>query len=157
MGQRLGAGKPGEAVKTGTLSTIMATALMGGMALVFFLFPHAIMRIFNPPEAEVLGLGIACLRIAAVEQPFIAVAYTLAGALKGAGDAKGPFMAGFVAAYLVRLPLVYLVVHVWKLGVTYVWWVTALQYLITMAIMLHRYRRTRWSRLAHKPSYAVEA
>ena len=157
VGQRLGAGKPGEAVKTGTLSTIMATALMGGMALVFFLFPHAIMRIFNPPEAEVLGLGIACLRIAAVEQPFIAVAYTLAGALKGAGDAKGPFMAGFVAAYLVRLPLVYLVVHVWKLGVTYVWWVTALQYLITMAIMLHRYRRTRWSRLAHKPSYAVEA
>lgn len=156
VGQRLGAGKPDEAVKTGTLATIMATVLMGGIALGFFFFPHYIMRVFDPPEAEVLSLGIACLRIAALEQPFIAIAYTLAGALKGAGDTRGPLMAGFIASFLVRLPLTYLVVYVFELGVTYIWWVTALQYLVTALIMIRRYRRTSWHRLAHKPSYAVE-
>lgn len=156
VGQRLGAGKPDEAVKTGTIATIMATVLMSGIGLVFFFFPHYIMRIFNPPEAEVLSLGIACLRIAAVEQPFIAIAYTLAGALKGAGDTRGPFLASFIASILVRLPLIYLVVFVLELDVTYVWWVTALQYLVTSLIMIGRYRRTQWQQLAHKPSYAVE-
>ena len=156
VGQRLGAGKPDEAVKTGTIATIMATVLMSGIGLVFFFFPHYIMRIFNPPEAEVLSLGIACLRIAAVEQPFIAIAYTLAGALKGAGDTRGPFLASFIASILVRLPLIYLVVFVLELDVTYVWWVTALQYLVTSLIMIGRYRRTQWQQLAHKPSYAME-
>lgn len=156
VGQRLGAGKPDEAVKTGTVATIMATALMSAIALCFIFFPHYIMRIFDPPEAEVLSLGIACLRISAVEQPFIAIAFTLAGALKGAGDTRGPLLAGFIASFLVRLPLTYLVIYVLELGVTYIWWVTALQYLVTSLIMLRRYRRTQWHRLAHKPSYAVE-
>ena len=79
VGQRLGAGKPDKRLRPG-LYTIMATVLMSGIGLVFF-FPHY-SCIFNPPEAEVLNLGIACLRIAAVEQPFIAIAYTLAGALR---------------------------------------------------------------------------
>ncbi|NLA26583.1 MAG: hypothetical protein GX878_04235, partial [Firmicutes bacterium] len=115
-----------------------------------------IMWVFNPPEAEVMSLGIACLRIAAVEQPFIAIAYTLAGALKGAGDTRGPLMAGFIASYLVRVPLVYVAIYVLELGITYIWWITALQYLVTTLIMLHRYRRTKWQKLAHKPTYAVE-
>ncbi|MGB4502589.1 MAG: MATE family efflux transporter, partial [Dethiobacteria bacterium] len=130
------------------------TVLMSAIASLFYFFPHFIMRIFDPPEAEVLHLGIACLRIAAVEQPFIAVAYTLAGALKGAGDTRGPLRAGFIASFLVRLPLVYLVVYVFELSVTYIWWVTALQYLVTTVIMLRRYRRTQWHRLARKPSFA---
>ena len=111
------------------------------------------MRIFDPPEAEVLSLGIACLRIAAVEQPFIAVAYTLGGALKGAGDAKGPLLAGFIGSFFIRLPLVYLVVYVLELNVVYLWWVMALQFLVTMLLMMRRYRRTEWQRLAHKPSF----
>ncbi|HHX87218.1 MAG TPA: MATE family efflux transporter [Firmicutes bacterium] len=157
VGQRLGAGKPQEAVRTGTLATFMATGLMGAIALCFFLFPHYIMKIFSPPEAEVLHLGIACLRIAAVEQPFIAIAYTLAGALKGAGDTKGPLLAGCVACFLVRLPLIYAIVYIFHLGVTYIWWATAIQYLVTSLIMLRLYRRAQWHRLACKPSYAVDA
>lgn len=157
VGQDLGAGKPKDAVRTGTLATIMATMLMSATALVFFFFPHHVMRIFDPPEAEVLSLGIACLRIAAVEQPFMAIAYTLAGALKGAGDTKGPLLAGLIGGLVVRLPLTYLVVYVLELSVTYIWWVSALQYLATMLVILHRYRRTKWHRLAHKPSYAAKA
>jgi Na+-driven multidrug efflux pump len=101
----------------------------------------------------VLSLGIVCLRIAAVEQPFTAIAYTLAGALKGAGDTKGPFMAWFAGSVLIRLPLVYLAVYRFDLGITHVWWITALQFFVVMVLMVRRYRRTQWSRIAHKPSF----
>ena len=153
VGQRLGAGKPDEAERTGTIATIMAVGLMSTIGLGFYFYPHFIMRLFDPPEAEVLSLGIICLRIAAVEQPFTAIAYTLAGALKGAGDTKGPFMAWFAGSVLIRLPLVYLAVYRFDLGITHVWWITALQFFVVMVLMVRRYRRTQWSRIAHKPSF----
>jgi len=65
-------------------------------------------------------------------------------------------MASFISSFLVRLPLIYLVVFVLRLDVTYIWWVTALQYFVTSIIMVGRYRRTQWQQLAHKPSYAAE-
>lgn len=153
VGQRLGAGKPDEAKQTGVMATVMAVILMSAMGLCFYFFPHHIMRVFDPPEAEVLSLGIICLRIAAVEQPFTAIAYTLAGALKGAGDTKGPFMACLIGSLFVRLPLVYASVYVLELGIAYIWWITALQYFVIMLFMIRRYRQTRWSSLSHKPSF----
>ena len=154
VGRRLGAGEPRKAVKTGSLAAFMAVGMMGAIGLVFFFFPHYIMKIFSPPEAEVLHLGMACLRIAAVEQPFIAIAYTLGGALKGAGDTRGPFLVGAVACFLVRLPLIYAVVYIFRLSVTYIWWGTAIQYLVASLLMLRLYRRAQWHRLARKPFYA---
>lgn len=154
VGQRLGAGRADEAERTGILSTYMALIMMSAIALAFYFCSRQIMSIFDPPEAEVLSLGIACLRVAALEQPFIAVALTLAGALKGAGDTRGPLATMFIASFFIRLPLTYLVVYVFKLDVTFTWWVTVLQYLVAMLLMLRRYRRTRWEQLAHKPSFA---
>ena len=41
----------------------------------------------------------------ALAQPFMAVHFALAGALRGAGDVKSPLYAALVAMYLVRLPI----------------------------------------------------
>lgn len=153
VGQRLGAGKPDEAEQTGVMATVMAVILMSVMGLGFYFFPHYIMRVFDPPEVEVLSMGIICLRIAAVEQPFTAIAYTLAGALKGAGDTRGPFLSWLIGSLLVRLPLVYTAVYVLELGIAYIWWITALQHFVVMVFMIRRYRKTQWSSLAHKPSF----
>lgn len=157
VGQRLGAGKPGEATKTGSKATLMAFSLMSTIGLCFLLFPHYIMKIFSPPEAEVLHLGISCLQIAAAEQPFIAIQYTLAGALKGAGNTKGPLLAGAVSCFFVRLPLIYVAVNIFHLPVPYIWWITAIQYLVASLIVLLIYRRTKWHHLICKPSFTAGA
>ena len=155
VGQRLGAGFAGQARRTGYWAAILGTVLMSAIGIAFFFFPYAIMRLFNPPDPEVMRLGAICLQIAAVEQPFIALTMIFSGALKGSGDTKGPFKIGLVSNLFVRLPLIYAIVYVFHLDVTYVWWVTALQYAVSALLMFLRYRSKKWHELVVAPTDSV--
>lgn len=157
VGQRLGAGFPNQARVTGYWAVAIGTALMSLFGMIFLFFPYAIMSLFNPPEPEVLRWGVLCLQIAAAEQPFVAATMAFSGALKGTGDTRGPFEIGLVSNLLVRLPLVYAVVYVFELDITYVWWVTALQYAVSSLLLYLRYRRKDWQGLAYRPAPAAAA
>lgn len=157
VGQRLGAGFPGQARIAGYWAAALGTALMTGFGLVFLFFPYAIMAIFNPPEPEVLRLGARCLQFAALEQPFIAISMIFGGALRGTGDTRGPFAIETVSNFLVRIPLIYAVVFIWHLDVTFVWLATALQYLVSGLLLARRYRKKDWLSLERLPSPAVSS
>ncbi len=155
VGQRLGAGYPNQAKVTGYWAVAMGTALMSMIGMIFLFFPYAIMGLFNPPEPEVLRWGVLCLQIAAAEQPFVAVTMAFSGALKGTGDTQGPFQIGLISNLLVRLPLIYAVVYVFELSISYVWWVTALQYAVSSLLLYLRYRRKDWKSLAYRSAPAA--
>lgn len=152
VGQRLGAGFIKQARDTGYWAVALGTILMSFFGLVFLFFPYAIMRLFNPPDPEVLHLGMICLQIAAVEQPFIALTMIFSGALKGTGDTKGPFKIGLYSNLFVRLPLIYAVIFIFQLEVYYIWWVTALQYAVSALLLYIRYRKKDWSKLEPIPT-----
>jgi len=157
VGQRLGAGFPDQARATGYWAAAMGTALMSAIGMIFLFFPYAIMSLFSPPEPEVLRWGALCLQISVAEQPFVAATMAFSGALKGTGDTRGPFEIGLVSNLLVRLPLVFAMVYVFELNITYFWWVTALQYAVSSLLLYLRYRRKDWQRLAYRPAPAVTA
>lgn len=152
VGQRLGAGYIRQARDTGYWAVAIGTVLMSAFGLAFFFFPYLVMSLFDPPDPEVLRLGILCLQIAAVEQPFIALTMIFSGALKGTGDTKGPFRIGLYSNLFVRLPLIYLVIYVLQLEVYYIWWVTAIQYAVSALLLYIRYRRKDWSSLEPLPT-----
>lgn len=152
VGQRLGAGYPNQAKVTGYWAAAAATALMSMIGLVFLFFPYAVMSLFDPPDPQVLHLGALCLQIAALEQPFIALTMAFSGALRGTGDTKGPFKVGLATNLLIRLPLIYAVVHIFQLSVTFIWYVTALQYAVSSLLLFIRYRRKNWRELAYQPA-----
>ncbi len=154
VGQRIGAGFIKQARETGYWAVALGTVLMSMFGLVFFFFPYLVMRLFDPPDPEVLKLGVLCLQIAAVEQPFIALTMVFSGALKGTGDTKGPFRVGLYSNLFVRLPLIYLVVYVLQLGIVYIWWVTALQYAVSSLLLFIMYRKKDWSKI--EPLQAAE-
>ncbi len=151
VGQRLGAGFIREAREMGYWSVAMGTIFMSAIGLLFLSFPFAIMSLFDPPDPEVLRLGALCLQIAAVEQPFIAMTIIFSGALKGTGDTRGPFKINLYTNLIVRLPLIYLVVYVFELGIHYIWWVTAIQYATSALFLYIRYRKKRWDLLEPLP------
>ena len=151
VGQRLGAGFIRQARETGYWAVALGTILMSIFGLLFFLFPYLIMRLFDPPDPEVLRLGIICLQIAAVEQPFIAMTMIFSGALKGTGDTKGPFKVGLYSNLFVRLPLIYAVIFVFKLDVYYIWWATAIQYAVSALLLYMMYRKKDWNKLEPIP------
>lgn len=152
VGQRLGAGYIYQARTTGYWAVALGTILMSAFGFLFLFFPYAVMSLFDPPDPEVLRLGVLCLQIAAVEQPFIALTIIFSGALKGTGDTKGPFRVGLYTNLFVRLPLIYIVIYVLQLEIYYIWWVTALQYAISALLLFIRYRRKDWSKLESIPT-----
>ncbi len=152
VGQRLGAGFIRQARETGYWAVALGVALMTSIGTIFLFFPYAVMSLFDPPDPEVLRLGVLCLQIAAVEQPFIALTMVFSGALKGTGDTKGPFRIGLYSNLFVRLPLVYMVVYVWQLEIYYIWWVTALQYAFSALLLYILYRKKDWQSLEPIPT-----
>ena len=76
MGQNLGADKPEEAELSAWTSMKFAVLLMGVVGAIFLLFPRQLMALFTNVK-EVEDVAINCIRIAAFEQPTIAIAMVL--------------------------------------------------------------------------------
>ena len=67
--------------------------MMSIFAIIFLFMPNVLVNFFvNENEKRVAYLAGRCLAIGAVEQPFIAISIVFAGALKGLGDGKSPFL-----------------------------------------------------------------
>ena len=98
VGQNWGAGQPRrarEGVRTATLMSLISTAALGLLVLVF---ARPLMGFFSPEE-EVIGYGVRFIHI--VTPFYIAVCFNqiYAGALRGIGDATTPtviMLASFV-------------------------------------------------------------
>jgi multidrug resistance protein, MATE family len=151
VGQRLGAGFIKQARETGYWAVAIGTIFMSAFGFIFFFFPYVVMSLFDPPDPEVLRLGILCLQIAAVEQPFIALTMIFSGSLKGTGDTKGPFLIGLYTNLFLRLPLTYLVIYVFNLEVYFIWWVTAIQYAVSALLLYIRYKKKDWDLIEALP------
>ncbi|HUI26898.1 MAG TPA: MATE family efflux transporter [Candidatus Kryptonia bacterium] len=90
---------------------------------VFVLFlsvPDVLLGIFTA-DPEVLRLGRPLLALGAVFQLIDAVGIIASGSLRGAGDTRFPFLVSSSLAWLVRLPLVYLLAVVLHGGVAGAW------------------------------------
>jgi putative MATE family efflux protein len=143
VGQNLGAYRKDEAEKSALQSTAMGVLLMTFVGLVFFFFPTLIISMFTNLRG-VMELASKCLKIGAFEQPFIALSMVMASSLRGAGDTRGAFIVAAVSNWLVRLPLIYLVVYVLKLEVTYVWIATLIQFVVESGLLTYRFSRRKW-------------
>ncbi|MFT9495638.1 MATE family efflux transporter [Anaerosolibacter sp.] len=146
MGQSLGAKDVDVAHKSTIKSMQYAVILMGIIAVIFLTIPRLIMSLFTSDHKTLL-LATQCIRVGALEQIPIAIAMVISGALKGAGDTKGPFYISLATNLGIRLPLIFMIVFFWKLSIVYVWVATALQFTLEALLMTLRYRRGRWKTL----------
>lgn len=143
VGQNLGANDLKSAEKITKRSTLHSATLMGIVGVLFFIIPYQLMRLFST-NLETVSIAAKCIRVGAFEQIPIAISMTVSGALKGAGDTKGPFRISIIANFFVRLPLIFLIVFVLKLNIIYVWAATVLQYIVQGLLMVYRYKKGHW-------------
>ena len=104
VGQNLGAGQPHKAQLGARLSAQSALIWMTLMGAVFFFFGREILMVFTDDPA-LLDLGAQAMKVIAFNQPFLALAFVLAGALRGAGDVRYPMVVTTIAVWCVRLPV----------------------------------------------------
>ncbi|MBP1743508.1 MAG: multidrug transporter MatE [Firmicutes bacterium] len=143
VGLKVGEDDMSKAKEYAFTCAALGTGLMTLCSLLFLFFPHSLVSLFiSQSEAQVISLGAVCLMVAAVEQPFMAVAMILGGALKGSGDTRTPFLVSLVSGWGIRIPLAYYAIFHLKLPVTYIWWITAFQWIFEAAAIMLLFNRS---------------
>ena len=94
------------------------------------------------PEAEVIDLSARALRIVAFSEPLFAVSIVAIGALRGAGDGKGPFLINAFSMWVLRVLPVLLLTRAY--GVIGVWATMTAELVARGLLCFWRLYRGRW-------------
>ena len=111
----------------------MALLVMGVCGVFFWLAGSLIVRLFTQ-DAQVQEIAESLLICAAVFQLFDAVVMVNLCALRNVGDTRFTFVATALAAWLVMLPLTYVLGIVFNLGATGAWCGMILELMVLAAI-----------------------
>jgi putative MATE family efflux protein len=146
VGQHLCARNPGRAASAGWLATWMSVWLMSAGGLLVFLFAEPIAHLFVDQPGVVAG-AVAFIYMLGISQPFMAMDFTLGGALRGAGDTRFPLLIVLIAFYVVRLGTGFLVVQVLHLSLAWLWAALIGDYIVRATLKAWRFQRGAWHTL----------
>ncbi|MFA5028699.1 MAG: MATE family efflux transporter, partial [Candidatus Methylomirabilota bacterium] len=92
-------------------------------------------------DPAVLAFSVPLLTAMGLLQPPMAVAMTMSGALRGAGETRVVLLAAVIGGWLVRLPCAYAGGIAAGLGMIAVWTAMVLDWVVRGAILSWRFRR----------------
>lgn len=142
IGQQVGAGKEQEIHVTGWRTLRLAWLAMGGMALLFLVWPHVTRLFSNDPATlaqAVAGLGIVLWGV-----PFESVNQVFTGGIRGAGDTRYPMLNTLFGHWFIRLPLIILLIGPLDFGLNGFWIAMVIEMLVRAILNVWRFRSKFW-------------
>ena len=107
-GQFLGAEMPQRAAKAVWITSLLCSLTMSSAVLLFFFSSTEVIRCFvQSQDEELIQQASQLLRIVSVGLIPLSVVLVFSGALRGAGDTRGPLVVTFICFILIRIPLSY--------------------------------------------------
>ena len=103
VGQNLGAGQKQQAKRAAWICLGLGTLSMSTVGAIALFNAEFLASIFVK-EPEVIRIGAAFIWIVAFSQPGMAIYFTLAGALRGAGETRAPLCVTLIGMYGIRIP-----------------------------------------------------
>ncbi len=154
VGKYMGMGRPDLAEKRAWLGMRLTVAYMGICALIFVIFREQLVDVFvsdqlhetNPEAAQaLLRVGASVMIAAAIFQVFDAIAITISGALRGAGDTVWPGVVTVIVSWACIIGIGHLALvfapQLGSLGP----WIGASTYIILLGVLfLIRFMAGRW-------------
>lgn len=145
VGQYLGAGRPDAARRAGWSALAAGGIVMLAAGALFATAPRFLVELFlRPDETEIAALGARLLLITSVSMPAIAIHGILAGALRGAGDSRWPFVVNLCGLFGVRLPLAWLFVAGLGYGAPGAYYAAVVDHALRALVIFTRYRSGQW-------------
>ena len=143
VGRYVGAQDLDAAARSHRAALLLGVVLSAVVSFLFVAAPGPLLRIFTD-DASVLSLGLPLLWLGAAYNLFDAVAIVASGSLRGAGDTRFPFWVQTATAWLVYLPVSW-VLGVWLEGGLLGAWVGASIYSLALSILfVWRFRSGAW-------------
>jgi putative MATE family efflux protein len=143
VGQNLGAGRPDEAARATWRVAAVGIVVMTGFAVLFWFGANALAARFTA-DPLVRGHVAEYLRVAAISEPFLALAMVLNGALQGAGDARAPMWSVLVFQLMLRVPLGYALALPLGWGTSGAWWAMTVSMVAQGLGITWYFRLGRW-------------
>jgi len=152
VGNAIGA-RDAEATRVaGNATFIGGLIVMGISALMFWLFPGTLARIFTN-QPDVITAAIPLMLVAAVFQISDGVQAAGAGVLRGAADTKYTFYANMVGHWAIGLPIALWLGFSRGFGVVGLWWGLCVGLTVVAVLLFVRFERlsrTAIAPLAHR-------
>ena len=141
-GQYLGASDPDKAYDSGFRAAAMTVFSMGSLGLILALFSRELATFFID-DVNVVNKAVVFVWILGIMQPFMAIEFSIGGAVRGAGDTRSPLIITLIGLVLIRDPLAFIV---YRLGLSIEWIYATLiaDYFIKGVLLAIRYRSRRW-------------
>ncbi len=146
VGRFLGANQAYAAERVGWEGFKMAGTVMGFFGLIFFFFSETVVRLFTD-DPQVITVTSTLIKIAAIEQPLMALEFVLAGALRGAGDTKWAMYISAIGNWAVRIPLLIFFIYILKLEIAFIWVAFIIDWMIRSIIAVFRFKSGRWKEI----------
>jgi putative MATE family efflux protein len=143
VGNLLGEKKEEEALKSGIVTATIGVGIVTLMVITVILNARWIVPFLSNNEV-VIKESVKYIYISMISEPFMAWGIILGGGLNGAGDTKSVLMRVALSLWLVRIPLSYLFVVHFGLGVASVWWSMNLSQFIQAFLISKRYFDKQW-------------
>lgn len=140
VGQSIGARRPAEGQAAARIATVWSMVWMGSLGIVFLLFAEAIVGFFSD-DPQVIAIGAGGLRVVALAQPFWAIGFVQAGALRGTGDTRFPLWVNTVGMWS-AVGLGALLVYLFGGNLATIWSAFLLTSPVMAALMWWRFQRT---------------
>jgi putative MATE family efflux protein len=163
VGQYLGARDQRRAVRAVWVAVGACAALMTLVAVSFYLASEWFARRFaGDGQLEVAALAAVLIRIVAFGQTPQALLMVLTGALRGAGETRGPLVLSFLGFLAVRIPLAYWLawdrisfdvgpLHAsiagWGMGVRGAWYAMVADLCVRAVLIFALFQQGRWQRI----------
>jgi MATE family, multidrug efflux pump len=143
VGQMLGAHRVDNAVRVVHRGLIVTTVLGILFCLLYYVWADDIMLAFTHDPA-VVAAGESFLKLIALSFLFSGPMLPLGSAMNGAGDTKPPMVVAFIANWLVKLPLSYILALPLGYGIDGVWMGMFVSIVFEAMLMFWWYRRGTW-------------
>jgi multidrug resistance protein, MATE family len=141
VGQALGRKDPHAASRAGWTAMALGAGFMLCAAMVFWLAPSYIARIYTP-DPSVVAVASGLLFVGAFFQLFDGLQVVATGALRGAGDTRTSMICHLVFYWAVGLPVGYFLCFKWGWGVRGFWVGLCVALILIGSTLAYMWRRT---------------
>ena len=147
VGKSIGAGNPQRAIREARWGAMITLAYMGSLSVIYAVFRHELIALFNP-HPTVVQIGGSIMICAAVFQLFDAIGITYNSALRGAGDTFVPSMFFIVSNWVIIVGIGWCVVTLYpELGSLGPWMVASSLIMLTGVFLWFRWHQRAWMRI----------
>jgi MATE family multidrug resistance protein len=146
-GQAIGRGARDQVWSYVKITLACTMTWMTVIGIGYLLFPDELLSLFDSGDPELVSIGVSMLVISALWQVFDAIGLTLSETLRAAGDTAWTAMMRLVLAWLVFMPLSYLVVGVLDGGPIGAMVCLVIYLALLAGALSYRFRSGAWRRI----------